>query len=60
MTFSSNIFFLCELKIFILEQLCLLKPSLKVLKMSVQYFEKINNFEHNVFLSQYCVQKYCV
>ncbi len=70
--FSSNIFFLCELKIFIFGQLCLLKPSLKLqaalvicglfifdfqlyFKMSQQYFEEIN-----IFLSQYCVQKYCV
>jgi len=28
--FSFNIFFLCELKIFIFRQLCLLKPSLKI------------------------------
>jgi len=40
-----------------------LKPSLKDFKMSQQYFEEKNIFLLKclfVFLSKYCVQKYCV
>ncbi len=50
--FSSKKFFLCELKIFIFGQLCLLKPSLKYFKMPLQYFEGIFYYQ-NVFLSFY-------
>jgi len=28
--------------------------------MSLQYFEEKLSFYQNIFLSQYCVQKYCV
>ncbi len=58
--FSSNIFFLCELKIFLFWQLCLLKPSLKfILKWYYNIWKKSISFYQNVFL-QYCVQKYFV
>jgi len=45
--FHPILFFLCVLKIFIFGQLCFLKPSLKIFKMSLQYFE-----EKNIFLSK--------
>jgi len=57
--FHPILFFLCELKIFIFGQLCLLKPSLKIF-LNVPTYNILKKKISIYPFSQYCVKKYCV